>query len=204
MKELLLPAYPALFAPVWGLYTASGLPDSVSGPAIDWLSERGYIENLISSRFSKGRIEQTTEWRVTKAGNDFVKKELTSSKILRVYYNEDYYTIRERDVDDDWDQGVSSNGSSFSHAEVVDRTSRATDFRHEDLLLPSGLTGPVSLTWCTYATGSTFGRTEGQFGIGGIATDNAGVEWLQQVMDTRYDDYFGGLEQHFVETITLP
>lgn len=192
--EILRPAIPALFAELWGLYAAGGMPASVPAATTDWLLEQGYIE----LSYRTGPVLQTTH-----AGDRFVKTELAGDKQLVVYYTERPETVRERDPEDSWDQGVTDLNGHFDYAEVLDRGADINSSYWHAIALPRGLTGNVFLVWCKYGTGSTFGKTHGQFGLGGIAVDDAGVDWLTEVLKTQYSDYFGGVEATFVETITI-
>lgn len=61
----------------------------------------------------------------------------------------------------------------------------------------------VMVVWCTFADGSTFGCTEGQFDCLGVVKTQAEVNLLKAKAKTIHNDYFGGLEAVYVDPVAV-
>lgn len=176
-----------------GTYGVS-IPETANPVDLDWLEEQGYMETQWANH------GLTVRDRVlTPAGNQFVS-DLTKQRVLRVYYYENMEYTRDPDPDDRWDAGEQDAHGRFEFAEVNGKIKSAY---HKDLPLPNDFRGTIQLVWCTYGSGSTFGHTSGLFDVGGWAVDKAGVEEIGAALKKKHDDYFGGVEQTYTESITI-
>jgi len=173
------------------------MPETANPVDLDWLEEHGYLETQWANH------GLTVRDRVlTPAGKQFVNS-ITGQRILRVYYFENMEYVRDPNPDDSWDNGEQEAHGRFEFAEVVKPESTAKSSYYKDLVLPNDFRGTIQLVWCTYGTGSTFGHTSGLFDVGGWAVDNAGVGVIKAALKRNHDDYFGGVEQTYTESVTI-
>lgn len=173
------------------------MPETANPVDLDWLEEHGYMETQWANH------ELTVRDRVlTPAGKQFVDS-ITGQRILRVYYSENMEYVRDPDPNDSWDSGEQEAHGRFEFAVAVKPKSTAKYTYYKDLVLPNDFRGTIQLVWCTYGTGSTFGHTSGLFDVGGWAVDRAGVEVIKAALGKKHDDYFGGVESTYTESITI-
>lgn len=165
--------------------------EDMSGPTLDRLLELGWVKPL-----KTGSISPFLSLDLSEEGKRAL--EGVPSIPLFVEYSEDPVTTREAQDDGGWDQGDTDlNGRYVGTGLEVD------GYMHK-VTRTNGLPGQeVFVVWSNYATGSTFGRSEGRFAVEGVAHTQAGVDMLKKLAKTTHYDYFGGWEDSYDERFTL-
>jgi hypothetical protein len=142
-------------------------------------------------------------------------------QIFRVIATERTECVREASPDDEWDQGDDRIHVSFhcamicpddhvggmnahfvtgmgdgDHDKLGEKVKCGWDYDDDE----------VALVVSRFATGSTFGRTDGHWEVEGAFSDMKNAETWAEVsrgdLAKKHDDYFGGLED--VEVFWLP
>lgn len=165
-------------------------------PSVDFLLGQGLIEvpkNLPNYN------RDGWSYRVTEAG----KAALKALEMVDVFvlYSESWEEVRPPSETDEWDRGTESANSRFEAA-TLEKTGMygfSKDFR-----MPKAFVGrELTLVWCHYGTGDTFGHTYGKFGVGNVYTTPEGRALIEHSLTRDHDDYFGGVEDFFEETVVL-
>jgi hypothetical protein len=169
---------------------------SFQSPSVDYLLGEGLLElpkNL--SHYDKAYLS----YQVTEAGT----KALAGLDLVEVHagYTEDWSTVTERSETDEWDQGEDSANSRF---ESVTTDKSGAFGLSKSFRVPKALLGKeLTLIWCHYGTGDTFGHTYGKFDVGNVYTTPEGKKLIENELTRDHDDYFGGVEDFFEETVVL-
>ena len=105
------------------------------------------------------------------------------------------------DSDDEWRwQGVTNMHGRFDRIHEAQPKS----YLHQGPFKVEAQPGDtVQVVWCTYANGSTFGCTDGQFDCLGIVKTKGEIAALKEKAKSIHDDYFGWLEAVYVDPVVV-
>lgn len=109
-----------------------------------------------------------------------------SQEIVTDYASEEAYGEWQKEMNSKF-EGVCLKTSSPYHLEYSTRE----NIRPGD---------KVYVAWCTYGTGDTFGHSSGEFDIIKVSKEPLDMEEMRSIASSRHNDYFGGLEEVFIET----
>jgi hypothetical protein len=117
-----------------------------------------------------------------------------------VSYREYPEWLREPDPDDRWDAGEQDRQAVFSEVSVSSPNTPLYEVCNGEDLEPGTL---VYVAWCRFSTGGTFGSTHGRFDVMGVFLTREEAERANLGAEEKHRDYFGGLEETFVELTEL-